>query len=242
MAVPRQRQSGAVAAAILGILLAFGMFFAARELKDAVRIWKQADRVVSVKGFSERHIKVDLVLLPITYTVHGNTLEELYQNLETDEAKIRTFLLTAGFTEDELSSTAPEVIDQWAAYYGDRLPEYRYRANAVVLVRTEQVDLAKEVMLNTDELIKQDILISQSWEHRPQFLFTKLDDIKPEMIAEATEDARRAAQQFAIDSGSTVGKIRSAQQGYFTIEDLDRYSPDIKKVRVVTTIEYMLED
>ena len=143
MAVPRQRQSGAVAAAILGILLAFGMFFAARELKDAVRIWKQADRVVSVKGFSERHIKVDLVLLPITYTVHGNTLEELYQNLETDEAKIRTFLLTAGFTEDELSSTAPEVIDQWAAYYGDRLPEYRYRANAVVLVRTEQVDLAK---------------------------------------------------------------------------------------------------
>ena len=169
-------------------------------------------------------------------------MEELYQNLETDEAKIRTFLLTAGFTEDELSSTAPEVIDQWAAYYGDRLPEYRYRANAVVLVRTEQVDLAKEVMLNTDELIKQDILISQSWEHRPQFLFTKLDEIKPEMIAEATEDARRAAQQFAIDSGSTVGKIRSAQQGYFTIEDLDRYSPDIKKVRVVTTIEYMLED
>ena len=242
MAVPRQRQSGAVAAAILGILLAFGMFFAARELKDAVRIWKQADRVVSVKGFSERHIKVDLVLLPITYTVHGNTLEELYQNLETDEAKIRTFLLTAGFTEDELSSTAPEVIDQWAAYYGDRLPEYRYRANAVVLVRTEQVDLAKEVMLNTDELIKQDILISQSWEHRPQFLYTKLDEIKPEMIAEATEDARRAAQQFAIDSGSTVGKTRSAQKGYFTIEDLDRYSPDIKKVRVVTTIEYMLED
>ncbi|NLN28429.1 MAG: SIMPL domain-containing protein [Firmicutes bacterium] len=236
------RQSGAVAAAILGILLAFGMFFAARELKDAVRIWKQADRVVSVKGFSERHIKVDLVLLPITYTVHGTTLEELYENLERDEAKIRAFLLEAGFTEDELSTTAPEVTDQWASYYGDRLPDERYRANATVVVRTEQVDLAKEVMVNTDELVKQDVLIAQSWEHRPQFLFTKLDEVKPEMIAEATADARRAAEQFAVDSGSTIGKIRSAQQGYFTIEDLDRYTPDIKKVRVVTTIEYTLED
>src|SRR5690606_21476930 len=150
------RQSGAVAAAILGILLAFGMFFAARELKDAVRIWKQADRVASVKGFSERHIKVDLVLLPITYTVHGTTLEELYENLERDEAKIRAFLLEAGFTEDELSTTAPEVTDQWASYYRDRLPDERFRANATVVVRTEQVDLAKEVMVNTDELVKQD--------------------------------------------------------------------------------------
>lgn len=229
-------------AVVLGLLLALGMFFGARELKDAVRVWKQADRVVSVKGLSEREIKVDLVLWPLNYTVRANSLEELQSRLDADEEKIRAFLVRNGFGDDEISTTTPEVVDQWANFYGDRLPDERYRANAVVLLRTSNVDLAKEVMTITDELVREDVLIAQSWEHQPQFIFTRLEEVKPDMIAEATQDARRAADQFARDSGSTVGKIRSAQQGYFTVEDLDRYTPDIKKVRVVTTIEYLLED
>ena len=85
------------------------------------------------------------------------------------------------------------------------------------------------------------MLLSPSYEYRTEFLFTGLDAIKPDMIAEATADARNAAQQFAEDSGSGVGGIRQATQGYFSIEDLDSYTPHIKRIRVVTTVDYALE-
>jgi len=81
----------------------------------------------------------------------------------------------------------------------------------------------------------------RSYETQTQFFYTQLETIKPEMIAEATRDARRAAEQFAQDSGSTVGAIRTAQQGYFSIDDRDQFSPDWKTIRVVTTVQYILE-
>lgn len=235
------RQSNTMAALTLGLLLLAGAFLVGQQVKDAVALWKQSDRVVSVKGFSERNVKADLVLWPINYAVTGDTLEDVYDRLSTDQDKIRLFLLERGFAEDEISTSSPEITDQWANYYGQTRPEERYRAEAAVLLRTSKVDEAISAMSDVEELVREDVLLSRSYE-RPQFLFTRLNEIKPEMIAEATEDARRAAMQFAEDSGSTVGKIRTAQQGYFTIEDLDRYTPEIKKVRVVTTIEYFLLD
>lgn len=97
-------------------------------------------------------------------------------------------------------------------------------------------------MSRSGELVAQGIALIRSYEHQTEYLYTDLDKIKPEMIAEATRDARSAAQQFAEDSGSRVGGIRTAQQGYFSIEDRDRFSPQFKKVRVVTTIQYFLVD
>lgn len=237
-----QSQGNMKSAAILGILLALGMFLGGIQLKEAVAVWKQADRVVSVKGLAERNVKVDLVLWPLSYNVSASSLEGLHALLGSTEDKIRAFLIRNGFTEEEISNTSPQVTDQWTNYYGDNKPAERYRAEAVVLLRTAKVDQVKAAMPKTDELVKEDVLLSRSYEHRPQFIFTGLNDIKPEMIAEATEEARRAAIQFADDSGSAVGKIRSAQQGYFTIEDVDSYTPDMKRVRVVTTIEYLLLD
>jgi hypothetical protein len=89
--------------------------------------------------------------------------------------------------------------------------------------------------------VRQGVAMLRSYEYNPQFLFTRLEAIKPEMIAEATVDARNAAEQFAHDSGSRVGAIRSAQQGYFSVEDRDAFSPEYKRIRVVTTVEYYLE-
>jgi hypothetical protein len=86
------------------------------------------------------------------------------------------------------------------------------------------------------------VALIHSFEHRSEYLYTDLEKVKPEMIAAATHDAHRAAEQFAKDSGSRVGAIRNAQQGFFTIEDRDRFSPEWKKVRVVTTIQYFLAE
>ncbi|HHW09111.1 MAG TPA: SIMPL domain-containing protein [Firmicutes bacterium] len=231
-----------IPAAILGGLLALGMLLAGMQLPDAVTAWKKADRVVTVKGLAEREVRADLVLWPLSYTVNAHTLEGLYNGQNQSEAKIRSFLTANGFTPEEISTVPLQVRDTWSDYYGDHKPEERYRGEGVVLVRTTQVDRVLEVMPKTSDLIKEGVLLSVNYQYRPQFLFTGLNDIKPDMIAEATQNARQAAEQFAQDSGSRVGKIRSAQQGYFSIEDLDSFTQDVKKVRVVTTIEFYVLD
>ncbi len=227
--------------AILGALLALGMLLGGMQVKSAVSAWRKADRVVTVKGLAEREVKADLALWPLSYSVSANSLETLQSQQSKAESKIRAFLTRNGFAQKDMSSAQPQVTDMWSQYSGNK-PQERYRADAVVLLRTAQVDLVKTVMPKTSELVKEGVLLSSNYEYRPQFLFTGLNAIKPEMIAEATKDARRAAEQFAEDSGSRVGKIRSAQQGYFSIEDLDSYTPDIKKVRVVTTVDYYVQD
>jgi hypothetical protein len=111
-----------------------------------------------------------------------------------------------------------------------------------VTLRTGRVDTVKAALERSGELVKQGVAIVHNYEARTNYLFTQLDEIKPEMIAVATKDARHAAEQFASDSGSQVGAIRHAQQGYFTVEDRDPFSPEFKKVRVVTTVEFFLLD
>lgn len=242
MARQRQQPSPIGASIILGILLALGMWLGGMQMYRAVVAWKQADRYVSVKGLAERDVKVDLVLWPISFSVSAPTLDELHDALHGSERKIRDFLSRHGFSESDISVVPPTVTDRWEHLFGDNRPVERYTAEGVVLLRTTRVDDVKAAMPKIDELVKEDVLLGRSWEHRPQFIFTQLNDIKPEMIAEATEEARKAAQQFAEDSGSRVGKIRTANQGYFTIDDVDSYTPDVKRVRVVTTIEYSLLD
>lgn len=236
------RPNNTWAAVVLGVLLALGMLLGGMQLKRAVVAWKEADRYVNVKGLAERDVKADLVLWPISFSVSAPTLDELHDALHRSETKIRAFLVRHGSTEDEMSIVPPTVSDRWEHLFGDNRPDDRYSAEGVVLLRTGRVDEVKETMPKIDELVKEDVLLGRSYEHRPQFLFTKLNEIKPSMIAEATDEARKAAQQFAEDSGSRVGKIRTANQGYFTIDDVDSYTPDVKRVRVVTTIEYSLLD
>ena len=98
----------------------------------------------------------------------------------------------------------------------------------------------KKTQPESAQLVSQGVLLTQRYEHKIQYIFTRLNEIKPQMIAEATANARQAAQQFAEDADASVGAIRSAQQGYFSVEDLDSYTPDIKQVRVVTNVEYLL--
>jgi hypothetical protein len=118
----------------------------------------------------------------------------------------------------------------------------RYVAEVTVTLRTGRIDAVRASIERSGELVKQGVALVQNYEARTNYLFTQLEQVKPEMIAAATKDARRAAEQFAADSGSRVGAIRRAQQGYFAVEDRDPFSPEFKKIRVVTTVEFFLLD
>ncbi|GAA3549341.1 SIMPL domain-containing protein [Zobellella aerophila] len=229
------------AALVLGSLIALGLVWSGSYLKDAVAIWKQADRVVAVKGLAEREVQADLVVWPLSFSVTADTLAELYEALDNDQQKITVFLMQAGFSEQEIRATAPAVTDLWIDNYGERRAPQRYRADAIVLVRTAQVERVNNIQPEAITLVSQGVLLRQRFEHKTQYLFTRLNEIKPDMIAEATANARAAAQQFAKDADAEVGAIRSAQQGYFSVSDLDGYTPEKKQVRVVTSVEYSLE-
>lgn len=233
-------------AAILGLLLAVGLIAGlvggGRYIVQAAEIWQQSGRSVTVRGLAERQVPADLALWPLNYTVEANSLSDLQERLERDRQRVADFLTAAGFDATHISVTAPRVTDQHQHVYGDRRPDHRYRAEATVLLRTADVAGVREAVPRVSELVRAGVLLSPTYEYRTEFLFTGLEDIKPEMIADATADARRAAQQFAEDSGSRVGAIVRATQGYFSIEDLDSYTPEIKRVRVVTTIDYALQD
>lgn len=228
-----------VPAVALGALLALGMALAGWFVAGALYRARAADRYVTVKGLAERDVSADLALWPIVYAVTGNDLGTLQRRLDEDAAKIEAFVLER-FDAAELSRSMPRITDRQAqGFVSDRSLE-RYVAEATVLVRTARLDVLRLAMERSGDLVKQGVALIRSYEYQTQFLFTGLDAIKPEMIATATRDARRAAEQFAEDSGAQVGSIRNAQQGYFSIEDRDPYSPEAKRVRVVTTVQFFL--
>lgn len=226
----------------LGGLLAIGLVWGGSHIKGAAEVWQQSTRSVTVRGLAEREVAANLALWPLNYSVSSNGLSELERALARDERVIRDFLETRGFDAAHVTVTPPRITDQFINLYGAERPDERYRAEATVLLRTPDVTGVKAAMPEVSELVRDGVLLSPSYEYGTEFLFTDLEAIKPEMIAAATTDARHAAQQFAEDSDSRVGHIRSATQGYFSIEDLDSYTPDVKRVRVVTTIDYVLED
>lgn len=231
------------AAAVLGLFLAAGMTLAANLLGDAAESLLASRRVVTVKGFAEREVAADLAVWPITHSVSGDTLAEVQEQILTSGELIRDFLGQQGFEAHEISDSIPRITDYHTQLAGmPNRPSNRYAAESTVTLRTRNIDSMKAAMQAASRLVGRGVALTRSYESTPRFMFTGLDTLKPQMIAEATVDARRAAQQFAQDSQSRVGAIRTARQGFFSVADLDAFSPDRKSVRVVTTVEYFLVD
>jgi len=206
---------------------------------------RASDRYVTVKGLAERDVDANLAIWPITFNVAENDLIRLQKGIDSSRETITGFLIETGFKRDEISYSAPKITDTEAERKYGNAPksQFRYTAQATVTTRTKNVHLIIKTMEESGRLVgKGIVLAAQSWENPTEFFFTGLNDIKPEMIEEATKNARKAAGKFAQDSGSKVGKIRNASQGYFTIANRDRNSPELKKVRVVTSIQYYLVD
>jgi hypothetical protein len=230
---------------IEALLLATGMVVGAWVLGQALLQFKQADRSVEVKGLAEREVPADTAIWPIAFSEADNNLPRLYQTLQEKNAGIAAFLQANGFKPDEISVSAPAIADRQAQDYGNaQLAErLRYSGKSTITVYTRQVERVRQAMARLGELGQQGIALSAgSYDNRTSFLFTGLNALKPAMIEEATRNARVAAEKFAKDSGSRLGKIRRANQGQFSIEDRDASTPHIKKVRVVSSVEYSLID
>jgi len=226
---------------LLGGLLALGLVISAMLLSSAIRDFRISDRFVEVKGLAEREVEADLAIWPINYQLAGTTLDDLRDRMsEADEAVI-AFLKLRGFTDAEITPNPPRINDQWLFSAENQRPTNRYTAERGLTLKSDKVDAALRALQESSELVGQGVVLMPNWGQAAQFLFTGLNDIKPEMIAEATADARRAANQFAADSEATIGPIRSARQGFFSIKERDPSTPEIKVVRVVTTIEYVIE-
>lgn len=229
---------------IEALILSLGFLLLGLFIERGFRSFAERDRSVNVKGLAEMEVPANKVTWPLVYKSLGNNLNQLYDEIKRSNATITQFLKEKGLSEKEISINAPEIIDLQAERYGnDRASVYRYNVTTVITVTSDKVDLVRELISEQGELLKRGIAItSGDYRYNVSYEYTSLNEIKPSMIEEATKNAREAAEKFAKDSGSELGKIRHAYQGQFSINDRDPNTPYIKKIRVVTTIDYSLED
>lgn len=228
---------------IASLVLAAGIFFGGLAVGNALSGIKEAGRCVSVRGLAEREVKADNVIWPLVYKETGNNLGAIYDDIKTKNGIITSFLKQEGISDNEIFISAPEIIDMEAERYQNGSSPYRYNVTSVITVSSNKIDLVRELMTRQVDLLKKGVAITGGdYRYNAEFSFNGLNSIKPEMIEEATKNAREAAEKFAKDSDSKLGKIRDASQGLFSISDRDSNTPYIKEVRVVTSVNYFLED
>lgn len=225
------------------VVIAIGLLLLGMFIEHGISSFADKDRSVNVKGLAEMEVPADKVTWPLVYKSIGNDLGGLYDQINKSNKTITQFLVSKGIDEKEISVNAPEIIDMKAERYSSQESTYRYNVTSVITVTSDKVDLIRKLISSQGELLKQGVAItSGDYRYNVQYEYTGLNKIKPQMIEEATKNARQAAEKFAEDSDSKLGKIRKANQGQFSITDRDANTPYIKKVRVVTTIDYSLED
>ncbi len=226
-----------------GLAIMVGLIVLGFNIPKAVSDYRSFDRTVNVKGLCEREVKADKVIWPVTFKVMSNEIQSIYDQIDRNNQTIKSFLVSGGITEEEISISVPVISDKYANEYGNNDRTYRYIASSVITVCSDKIDQVLVLMSKQSELLKQGVVTGgNTWENQVQFKYEGLNEIKPEMIEEATKNAREVADKFAKDSGSKLGKIKTANQGTFTIEDRDSNTPEIKKVRVVTSVTYYLKN
>lgn len=225
------------------LIIAAAIVLAGLMLPLSVTKLKSYDRTVDVKGLCEREVKADKVIWPITYNVVDDQLANILAQTEEYNGIIMKFLSEGGIKAEEISVSTPKISDKYANEYGNNDRVYRYLCTNIITVCTSDIDAVLALQAKQSDLMKSGITLrSNEWESTTQFSFEALNDIKPEMIEEATANARQAARKFAQDSGSRLGKIKTATQGTFSIENRDSNTPHLKKVRVVTYVTYYLKN
>lgn len=226
------------------LLIAVGLLLLGLCIKAGIDNFAHRDRVVTVKGLAEREVEANQVIWPIVTKEMGNDLPALYNKIQDNNTAIVKFLTDNGISKEEINVNPPSVEDRRANAYDNSISiAERYRVTNVIVVTSAQVKKVNQLILKQTQLMQQGIaVVAGDYQYQTQYNFNDLNKIKPEMITEATEAARQAADRFAADSHSKLGKIKTASQGQFSIEDRDQYTPFVKTVRVVNSITYYLEN
>lgn len=225
----------------MGFVLGLGLM--GLILRNAILKYRSYERTVQVKGLVEREYDANVVMWTIGTTESGADISSIYVKLDRSVKKIHNFLLEKGITNTEISISTPNVVDRTLEDRFGNFAGDRYAGSQAVIVYSTNVSLVQEIMPKLSELGKEGITILPSgYDYPTEYLFTALNDVKPEMIQEATAKAREAAVKFAQDSNSKLGKIKKASQGQFIISDRDQNNPHLKIVRIVVTVEYYLSD
>lgn len=229
---------------IAALVLAIGIIAGGYLLGDGLRRARMADRAVTMRGLAERNVTADLATWTLTFTAQGQELAAVQAESDRDARTVANFFRTAGFPANAVTDAGGSVNQ----FFDSNRGVNNVTVNRRVQLRTNDVMRARRAYARQFDLIRGGVAIQEG--SGMQYSFTRLNDVKPQMIALATQDARRGAEQFARDSGTAVGGIRSATQGYFSIGARDgdvaeegsggNDSP-FQKVRVVTTIEFYLD-
>ena len=226
-----------------GLFIMVGLVVLGMMFPRAVEKYRSYDRTVNVKGLCEKEVKADKVIWPVVYKVMANDIQSIYDQTDRSNETIVDFLKAGGIDVSEITVSVPQISDKFANEYGNNDRAYRYIATNVITVYTDKVDDVLSLMSKQSNLLKKGIVTGgNNWENPVEFKYEGLNEIKPAMIEEATMNAREAAEKFAKDSDSRLGKIKTANQGTFTIENRDSNTPYIKKVRVVTSVTYYLKN
>ena len=224
---------------IASALIAVGIFCLGWFIKAGIDNFANKDRCVTVKGLAEREVPADKVTWSIGTKVTGNDLPSLYESINAQTEKIKKFLMQNGLEGKEITVNPPSVSDLEAREWGDNTKNFRYIVNTTITVATNKVANVNKTIFKQAELLKQGVAIENS---DPQYEYASFQQMKPEMMEEAIKNAQKTAEQFAEASNSDLGQIQTAGQGQFEIEDRDQNTPYIKKLRVVTTITYSLNN
>ncbi len=228
---------------ISALLLAIGISVAGGAIYMGMKYFKNFDRMVEVKGLAEQNVKSDLATWSINFSVSGDNLKDLYQKISQSQKTVNDFLVKNGFDSASIQQGALNVIDNFANQYGTsnaKLPHYQLTNS--VTVSSNNVDLVAKVSQNAGELVNDGVIVTNN---SISYFYTGLNSIKAQMLDNATRNAKVAAETFAKNANSQVGKIRSASQGMFTISSPDgsviNDTANIdKKVRVVTSVQFFL--
>ena len=221
-------------------IAAIGMTLGGYLLGDGLLRAKEAERSVTVRGLAERDVTADLATWTISYSASASDLAEAQGKMRRDTEAIKAFFDGLGFPSEALQPTGANV----SSYTNRGITTYSVRQR--MALRTTDIERAQKAVAQQFDLVSRGVFLEEG--SGMSYTFTKLNDIKPEMVAEATRDARSSAQQFAKDSGASVGAIKDATQGYFSIEARDgdgggwgKSDSPYKKVRVVTTVNFSLD-
>ncbi len=221
-------------------ILTIGLMVGGYLMGDGLLRARMADRSVTVRGLAEREVTADLATWTIAYSAQSTNLQAAQADIDKDTRAITAFFKGLGFKADALKPTGANVNQ----YTSSGIPQYTIRQR--LSLRTNDIEKAQAAVARQFDLVRRGVVLEDG--SGMSYTFTKLDKIKPEMVAEATKDARKSAEQFAKDSGTDVGGIKSATQGYFSITSRDGdgggygvSDTPYKKVRVVTTVNFYLD-